>query len=108
MGITDLSINSNNLLYVSNFYNKTISVVNSTNNTIVDTLKLHFEPMKLEIDTTNNILYVLSEDGGGSFLSLIDLTNLNKTFDILLNSETSAIEVFNDRLYLADSFLQLV
>ena len=59
--------------------------------------------MELEIDTTNNKLYVLSEDGGGSFIFLIDLTNLNKTFDILLNGETFAIEVFNDRLYVADT-----
>ncbi len=84
---------------------KTISVINSTDNTIIDTINIHIQPTEISIDPTKSILYTVNDDQ--NILSLIDLTNSSKTNDILFDS-ISAMTIINDKLYFTSSHPEFI
>jgi YVTN family beta-propeller protein len=67
----DPSLNPlNNLLYVANSGNNTntVSVINATKNSVIDTIKVGNDPVALAINPNNNLLYVAHRDSNIVFI----------------------------------------
>ena len=68
-------------------------------------MKIHIEPEELEIDPRKNILYVTSNDD--HMLSLIDLINSSKTYDILMD-KLPGMAIINEKLYVPSSAAEFI
>lgn len=55
-----------NMVYTSNFGNRSISIVNGSNNEIVETVEVGQDPQGIAIDTTSNRIHVVTYDNAVS------------------------------------------
>ena len=97
-----LTVNSDTgQIYLSNSDSNTVSIIDGKKNNIEKNITVGNRPIDIEVDSTNNILYVTHPQDGN--ISVIDLNN-NKTntietkgspFFIALNSNSSKLYISN-------------
>lgn len=89
-----------NMVYVVNYYDNTVSVMNAANDTVVATVQVGNEPEGLVVNPFTNRIYVVNDDGTVTFIdgntnkpSTIQVGNY--PWDIAINTVTNKIYVTN-------------
>ena len=99
-----IAVNPNtHMVYVANFLNNSVSVIDGTkNNTVVQTVPVGNHPSGLDIDPEKNMLYVANTNS--STVSVIDTTNNEPIQEVLVGSKPVDISVDpeNHMIYVAN------
>ena len=92
---------SNNNIYVANRDSGTVSVIDSTNNTLLENVVVGSEPVALEFNPSNNDIYVANVVSNS--VSMIASTNNTVTETVNVNGLPIALEFSpsNDSVYVA-------
>ena len=92
---------SNNDTYVSNRDSGTVSVIDSTSNSVIKNITVGSSPGQLLFNPSNNNMYVANRDSGT--VSVIDSTN-NALENVVVGSEPVALEFnpSNNNIYVAN------
>ena len=78
---------SNNNIYVANRDSGTVSVIDSTNNTVIGDVNVETSPIALEFNPSNNNIYVANRDSGT--VSVIDSTNNTLLENVVVSADLS-------------------
>ncbi len=100
---TDLVLNpNNNLIYIPNFDDNTVSVINSTDNSVIDTIEVGDNPTDLALNPYNNLLYIATLNN--KTVLVINATNISVIDTIKLDKfpEALAVNPITDFLYVAN------
>src|SRR5215208_4327320 len=81
---------ANNYIYVANRDSGTVSVIDSTNNTLLKNAVVGTEPIALEFNPSNSYIYVANRDSGT--VSVIDSTNNTLLKNAVVGTEPIALE----------------
>ncbi len=93
----------NNLVYVANTGNNSVSVFNATTKNVTATIPVGMEPRAIGIDSNRSFVYVANT--GNNSVSVINTTSLNVTKNITVGIEPISILVYeeNGSLYVANN-----
>ena len=94
----------NEKIYVTNSNDNTVSVIDITTNTVIDTIPIGIEPFDIAYDRDNQRMYV--SNGGDSTVSVINTTtNTVDPTPITVGSAPYGIayDLVSDRMYVANS-----
>src|SRR5437867_4985377 len=89
-------------IYVANSGSSSVSVIDSSSNTVVETIPVEIDPVDLAYDSTNKAIYVTDKSSGE--LSIIDTTSLSFEGVINVGSTPASIayDSTNNELYLTN------
>jgi len=105
-----------NMVYVINYYDETVSVLNAANDEVVATVTVGGDPEGLVVNPLTNRIYVVNDDGTVTYIN--GATNKpqsiqvgNYPWDIAINTQTNTIYVTNygdDTVSMIDGATNLV
>jgi YVTN family beta-propeller protein len=93
---------ANNRMYVVNYWVNTVSVIDTSDNTVTDTITVGTQPQDIAFDSANNRMYVTN--GGAGTVSVIDTSDNTVTDTITVGASTRGIafDSANNRMYVAN------
>jgi len=100
---SDIVFNPNtNLVYVTNYYGHTVSVINAINNTVINTIGVANAPKCFAVNTNTNYIYVtnymsntVSVISGGSNTVVSSIAVQSAPYGVAVNPNTNTIYVTN-------------
>ena len=101
-GPASIGVGLSNTIYVANFYDGTVSVIDGNNNTKIDDIKVGGEPASIGVNDGTNTIYVANYEDGT--VSVIDGKNNTKIDDIKVGRGPKAVGVnfITNTIYVAN------